>query len=122
MRLTEIVYRDGRPIEGYGPGFFRVAGQVIEGPVLVTRAGVRPWGGLDDAAPLLALAGEVDVLFIGLGAEIGRLPPGLRSALEGAGLGVEAMATPPAARTYNVLLAEARRIAAALLPVGARGG
>ena len=41
-----------------------------------------------------------------------------RAALEAAGAGVELMATPSACRTYNVLLAEGRRIAAALIPVG----
>ncbi len=118
MRLTEIAFGDARPVEGYGPGFFRIGGQVIAGPVIVTRTGAQSWGGLDDPAPLLALAGEVDVLFLGMGAEIARPPAGLVAALEAAGLGVEAMASPPAARTYNVLLAEARRVAAALLPVG----
>ena len=44
--------------------------------------------------------------------------PDLRAALEAAGLGVEVMDSRAAARTYNVVLAEARRIAAALLPVG----
>lgn len=117
MRLTEISYGDARPVEGYGPGFFRIAGQVIAGPVLVTRTGARAWGGLQDAAALVALAGEVDVLLVGLGTGTGRLPAPLAAALERAGIGVEAMATPAAARSYNVLLAEARRVAAALLPV-----
>jgi len=59
----------------------------------------------------------VDVLFVGTGAETAHLPATLRARLEAAGLGVEAMATPPACRAYNVLLSEGRRIAAALLPV-----
>lgn len=65
----------------------------------------------------MALAGQIDVLFIGTGADIAHLPAALRQNLEEAGLGVEAMATPAAARTYNVLLSEGRRIAAALSPV-----
>jgi len=117
MRLNEILFTDARPIDGYGPGFFRVGGQVVEGPVLLTAKETQRWGGLDDVAPLLALAGHVDVLFIGTGAEPAHLPPVLRKRLEAAGLGVETMATGPAARTYNVLLSEGRRIAAALLPV-----
>lgn len=52
-----------------------------------------------------------------MGAEIAPLDRDLRAALEAAGIGVEIMATPPACRTYNVLLAEGRRIGAALLPV-----
>ena len=53
----------------------------------------------------------------GTGAEIAHIPPRLRSALEGAGLGVEVMASPTACRTYNVLLSEGRRVGLALLPV-----
>ncbi|MFZ8959647.1 MAG: Mth938-like domain-containing protein, partial [Paracoccaceae bacterium] len=54
---------------------------------------------------------------IGTGAEIAHIPAKLRAALESAGLGVEVMGSPSAARSYNVLLGEGRRIGAALLPV-----
>ncbi|WP_291737893.1 Mth938-like domain-containing protein, partial [Leisingera sp. F5] len=64
-----------------------------------------------------ALAGEIDVLFIGTGAEIAHIPAELHKALEEAGLGVEAMNSPAACRTYNVLLSEGRRIAMAALVV-----
>lgn len=117
MRLTEITFAGATPVEGYGPGFFRVGGGVIEGAMLVTAAAARSWAGLDDPAPLLALAGEVDVILVGTGAEMAHLPPALRSALEEAGIGVEPMNTPAACRTYNVLLSEARRVALAALPV-----
>jgi len=76
-------------------------------------------GGLGDSAAPLALAGRVDVLFVGMGDAIAPLSGALRAALEACGIGVEVMATPSACRTYNVLLAEGRRIAAALLPVSA---
>jgi uncharacterized protein len=57
------------------------------------------------------------VLFVGTGAEIAHIPPELRVALEDVGIGVEIMSSPAACRTYNVLLSEGRRVAAALLPV-----
>lgn len=117
MQLTEIDFADATPIEGYGPGFFRIAGKVLQGAICVTATGARAWAGYDDAAPLLKLAGEVDVLFVGTGAETAHIPADLRQRLEEAGLGVEAMNSPAAARTYNVLLSEGRRVAAALLPV-----
>lgn len=117
MRLNEVRYDDGTPIDGYGPGFFRVGGAVHEGAVAVLPGGVRPWGGFEDAESLVAVAAEIDVLFVGTGAEIAPLPPGFRAALEAAGVGVEMMASPAACRTYNVLLSEGRRIGAALLPV-----
>ncbi|MBK5933108.1 uncharacterized protein C8N32_11614 [Rhodovulum imhoffii] len=117
MQITELTFSSSLPVDGYGPGFFRVAGQVHHGPVLVAGDRVLPWEGLSDGAALMALAGQIDVLLIGTGAEISPLPTELRDRLEAAGLGVEAMATPPAARTYNVLLSEKRRVAVALLPV-----
>ena len=117
MRLNEVDYNDSAPIEGYGPGFFRIGGEVYTGAVLTGAEGTKLWGGYEDADTLLAVAGQIDVLFIGTGAEIAHIPSGLRDALEAAGLGVEVMSSPAAARTYNVLLSEGRRIACALRPV-----
>jgi uncharacterized protein len=117
MRLVEIDYGAARPIEGYGPGFFRIGGEAHPAPLLIAPGHVAPWGGYEDAAGLQALAGQVDVVFVGTGAQIAPLPPAFRAALEAAGLGVEIMASPAACRTYNVLLSEGRRIAVALLPV-----
>ncbi len=117
MRLTEITYTDALPIDGYGPGFFRIGGKVFHGAVMAMPSGPAPWGGYDDSATLIAAADQIDVLFVGTGAEIAALPAGLRSELENSGIGVEIMASPTAARSYNVLLSEGRRVAAALLPV-----
>lgn len=115
MRPTD--FAGAVPVDGYGPGFFRVADQVHRGPVLVDARGARDWGGLDDRAPLMALTGQVDVLFLGMGAEIAHAPADLVASLEAAGVMVEAMASPAAARTYNVTLSEGRRVACALIPV-----
>jgi uncharacterized protein len=117
MQLNEVRFDKVLPVEGYGPGFFRIGGVIVDGPLIVQPESRSSWGGFDDAAPLLALAPLADVLFIGTGAEIRHIPAALRRALEGTGMGIETMATPAACRTYNVLLSEGRRIAAALLPV-----
>ncbi|MEX1233558.1 MAG: Mth938-like domain-containing protein [Roseovarius sp.] len=117
MQLNEVTFSEATPIDGYGPGFFRVGGNVMRGAALVTETGARGWGGLEDAQPLLDLVGDVDVVFIGTGAEIAHIPVALRSQLEDAGIGVETMSSPAACRTYNVLLSEGRRVAAAVLPV-----
>ncbi|MBC7133567.1 MAG: Mth938-like domain-containing protein [Roseovarius sp.] len=117
MRMSEITFAGLTPIDGYGPGFFRVGGGVIEGAMLVTAQGARSWAGLIDPAPLVALGGEVDVILIGVGAEMAHLPPAFRAAIEAAGIGVEPMTSPAACRTYNVLLSEGRRVALAALPV-----
>ncbi len=117
MRLNEITYNSSAPVDGYGLGFFRIGGQVYEGAVLTGPTGTAGWGGYDDQDVLLELSDDVDVVFIGTGAELSHIPAGLRVALEDAGLGVEIMNSPAACRTYNVLLSEGRRVALALIPV-----
>lgn len=117
MRLNEIRFTDGLPVDGYGPGFFRIGGEVHQGAVLVLPSGVAAWGGFDDIAPLVAAAGAVDVIFIGTGPEMTHLPLPFRDALDAAGIGAEPMASPTACRTYNILLSEGRRVGLALLPV-----
>jgi uncharacterized protein len=117
MRLNEVIFTDAVPVEGYGPGFFRVGTNITDGAMLLTDKGVSNWGGYADLDPLLVLAGHVDVLFIGTGAEIAHIPAAMRTTLEEAGIGVEVMNSPSACRTYNVLLSEGRRIALAALPV-----
>ena len=78
MRMTEIAFAGAMPVESYGPGFFRVGGQVIEGAMLVTAEAARGWAGPGDAAPLLALAESVDVILVGTGAE----PRGLANVID----------------------------------------
>jgi len=117
MRLNEISYNDAVPIDGYGPGFFRIGGKKHEGAVLVLPTGVTGWGGFADTDTILGAVSDIDVLFVGTGGEIAHLPHDFREALEEAGLGVETMASPAACRTYNVLLSEGRRVAVALLPL-----
>ena len=117
MRLNEVAYDDSQPVEGYGPGFFRIGGKVFEGPTGVFPSGVMSWGGYDDTDSLISKVEELDVLFVGTGAEIAHPPSAFRKTLEDAGLGVEAMSSPAACRTYNVLLSEGRRVGLALIPV-----
>lgn len=117
MRLNEISFDDSLPVDGYGPGFFRVAGKVQEGTLCLAPSGVTSWGGYEDLETLMALKERIDVLFVGTGAETAYLPRAFREALEEAGIAVEGMATGPACRTYNVLLSEGRRVALAAFPV-----
>lgn len=117
MNLIEVSFDGAVPVDGYGPGFFRVGGQVFHSAVIVTAARAMTWAGPTDAAPLLALAGQVDVIFLGMGAEIAHAPADLRQAIEAVGVGLEVMNSPAACRTYNVLVSEGRRVALAVLPV-----
>lgn len=117
MRLTEIQYDGSKPIDGYGPGFFRIGGEKIEGAVTVFPSGIAPWCGFGDTQVIMDAASDIDVLFVGTGAEIAHVPADFRTLIEAAGIGVEVMASPAACRTFNVLLSEGRRVALALFPV-----
>lgn len=117
MRLNEIIYNDAIPIDGYGPGFFRIGGQVFEGPLTVLSGQVATWGGYEDQGALIAVASILDVVFVGTGADIAHLPPAFRTSLEKAGLNAEPMASPAACRTYNILQSEGRRVGLALFPI-----
>jgi uncharacterized protein len=113
-------------IDAYGAGGFRFAGMSHVGSILATLSGVHAVSArelsqlrVESFAPLLAelaeAPGSTELLVIGLGEKMARLPPPLATRLRGAGLRLEVMATGPASRIYNVLLAENRRVAALLL-------
>jgi uncharacterized protein len=72
---------------------------------------------LDDLAPVLAVADQLDVLLVGTGDDIIFLDPAVRQAFRGRKVIVEPIATGGAVRTYNVLLAEERAVGAALIAV-----
>ncbi len=72
---------------------------------------------LERFAPVVA-RGDVEILLLGCGRRMGILPPALRQGLRASGIVVDAMDTGAACRTYNVLLAEERRVAAALIGIG----
>ena len=117
MRLNEVVITNANPVDGYGPGFFRIGGERYDGAVLVLPSGVQSWGGFGDTELLRAAADDLDVVFVGTGAEMAHLPKAFRDEMDHAGIGAEPMASPAACRTYNVLLSEGRRVGLALLPV-----
>ena len=119
MELTPLVQPGQQIIERYEPSGFRVSGTVYPGPVLVFPDRTLVWA---DAmfteaglAPVDAHGG-VELLLLGLGRHMAPVATALRTALKARGIAVEAMETGAACRTYNVLLAEDRRVAAALLP------
>jgi len=119
MELTPIVRPGQQIIERYGASGFRVSGMVYLGPVLVFPDRTVVWA--DAAMTETSLApvmehGGVELLLLGLGRQMAPVAPALRAAFKVHGIAIEAMETGAACRTYNVLLAEDRRVAAALLP------
>lgn len=111
-------------IRSYGPGRFMISDREWRSPVLVTPSVTHPWAitraedlTVESLAPLRAAAVPTEILVLGCGARAVFVPPDLRAALKAAGMGVEVVDTGSACRIYNVLLAESRRVAAALIPL-----
>jgi uncharacterized protein len=116
--------RDRQLIQTYGPGRFRISDVDHSGAVLVLPLSTVPWPvsaadaiAPDNLAAVLAVTPPVEVLVVGCGARAIFIPPARRAALKAHGIVLEVMDTGAACRTYNVLLAESRRVAAALIPI-----
>jgi uncharacterized protein len=119
MELTPLVQPGRQVIERYGPAGFRVSGVIYLGPVLVFADRTAGWETAAMTAESLAPViehGGVELLLLGLGRRMVPVAAALRASLKSQGIAVEAMDTGAACRTYNLLLAEDRRVAAALLP------
>lgn len=121
MKLHADVRTTFNTFTAYGPGFVEVNRQRYERPLLVLpEVAVAEWGveDFESLAPahfeaLLALAPQVVLLGTG---ERQRFPhPRLTASLARAHIGVDVMDTRAACRTYNILMAEGRRVLAALL-------
>jgi uncharacterized protein len=111
-------------IDGYGAGGFRISGQAHKGSILILPDRVVAWPVTDvaalslaDLAPVTAASPTPEILLLGCGRRSAMIAPALRQALRSAGVVIDAMDTGAACRTYNVLLSEARRVAAALIAV-----
>ena len=111
-------------IDAYGRGGFRFAGMSHRGSILILPSGIRAW----PVADLSGLApGDLDAVFaeetaveffvLGTGPEILHVPDAIRTRFRERAVSLDTMATGPAARTFNVLLAENRRVGAALIAV-----
>ena len=122
--VTPMVAPGRKLISGYGDGGFRLGDERVEGSVLLFPERVLAWSVSnadeitpDKLAPVISAADQVDILLLGLGERPGMLPITLRKALSEQGIVAEIMPTGAACRTFNVLVAEDRPVAAALIAV-----
>jgi uncharacterized protein len=122
MEITPEIPQGRQVVESYGPGRFRISGVAHAGSVLIFPERTVAWpvktmAGLSNAAFAEVFAADpaVEILLIGCGPQLLPLPTDLRNGLRARGVGCDVMDTGAACRTYNVLLAEARRVAAALI-------
>lgn len=122
--ITPIIPSDRQVIDGYGEGQFCVSSQWRVGAVIVLPDRTLAWTATDvpsltaaHFAAVVAAEPKVELLLLGTGPTMKLVPKALRQELRESGIVVEFMDSGAACRTYNVLLAEGRRVAAALLPV-----
>lgn len=124
INMREAHFPGRAPIDAYGNGGFRFADMSHRGSILCLPSGIHGWQPADPASlssgdlqRVLDEADEIEILLVGMGPELRPLPKGLREALRGASIASDPMSTGAAVRTYNVLLAEDRAVAAALIAV-----
>ena len=117
--------RSAPQVDAFGGGGFRLSGDWKAGSVLILDDVARDWEVASAAAltasslsPVLkAGPGVCELLVLGMG-EANALPPReVREVFLRAGIGLEYLDTPAAARLYNLLTSEGRRLAAALIAV-----
>lgn len=125
--MKQAFYPEQAPIDAYGNGGFRFAEMSHRGSMLCLPSGMHGWPEAPAGAPdlldcgmleaVIDEAGAIEVLLLGTGDRQFFLSQELKESLAAHGLVAETMATGAAARTYNVLLAEKRAVAAALIAV-----
>lgn len=124
IEIREAHFPGRPPIDAYGNGGFRFAEMSHRGSILCLPSGVHGWDMTEDG-PLsieqfrrvLDETGDIEFLLVGTGSSIRPLPAELKAALRAANVSSDPMSTGAAVRTYNVMLAESRAVAAALIAV-----
>lgn len=122
MDVTPVIPKGKQVLSGYGAGGFKINQEFVGGSLLLLPDRAIPWQTPEtfDAASLTQLyhlLENVDILLVGTGKNMVFIPAEIRAELKAKGIAVDAMGTGAACRTYNVLLAEERRVAAALIAV-----
>jgi uncharacterized protein len=112
------------PIDAYGKGGFVFAGMSHRGSLLCLPDAIWAW---DVSRPeqidkyslerIFSAAAGLDTLILGTGATVWLPPSDLRASFRAVQVVLEAMQTGPAVRTYNIMIGERRRVAAALIAV-----
>ena len=112
------------PIDAYGKGGFAFAGMSHRGSLLCLPEAIWAWpvtkpGEIDrySLERVFAAANRIDTLIVGTGTEVWLPPADLRAALRTVHIVLDTMQTGPAIRTYNIMIGERRRVAAALIAV-----
>lgn len=124
IEMRQAHFPGRAPIDAYGNGGFRFAKMSHRGSILCLPSGIYGWDATAEQpffgerlSKVIEEAEEIRFLLFGTGRELLRLPPPLADRFRKAGISCDAMSTGAAVRTYNVMLAESRPVAAALVAV-----
>jgi len=112
------------PIDAYGKGGFVFAGMSHRGSLLCLPDAIWAWPvskpaeiNEESLSRVFEAANIVDTLIVGTGTDVWIPPKALREALRAVHIVLDPMQTGPAIRTYNIMIGERRRVAAALIAV-----
>jgi uncharacterized protein len=120
MDITPLIPQGKITITGYGAGGFKINNQRVEGSLLVFPDRVLPWDGqvtLPSLEPVLGGDPAIELLLIGTGKSMGPVSPDIRHYFKSKHIALDVMDTGAACRTYDVLMGEGRRVAAALVSI-----
>ena len=124
LTIRDAHFPGRAPIDAYGNGGFRFAGMSHRGSLLCLPSGIYGWTGPADGrlteldlAKVFAEADKIEILLVGTGKELVPIAGPPRERLRQAHIIADSMSTGAAVRTYNVVLAEGRAVAAALIAV-----
>lgn len=124
IEIREAHFLGRAPIDAYGNGGFRFADMSHRGSILCLPSGIHGWD-MQEGEPLTVASLErllsdtsgIEVLLIGTGANLVPIPADVKAALKANGISSDPMSTGAAVRTFNIMLAESRAVAAALIAV-----
>ena len=124
IEMRQAHFPGRAPIDAYGNGGFRFASMSHKGSILCLPSGIygweatiaQPFGG-ERLLKMFEEADAIKFVLFGTGPDIRRLPPALADRFRKAGISCDPMSTGAAVRTFNVMLAEGRPVAAALVAV-----
>jgi len=124
MDITPLIPKGKQIITGYGSGQFRINGVVHSTPLLILPGRVEPWKlapnvpiSIESLQPVLDEGETIELLLIGCMKSQMILTPKVKMPFKEAGIAVDVMDTGAACRTFNILVSEGRRVAAAIIPV-----
>ncbi|MBP1856730.1 Mth938-like domain-containing protein [Rhizobium herbae] len=124
LEIRQAHFPGRAPIDSYGNGGFRFADMSHRGSLLMLPSGIYGWE-MVEGDPLTAdyfqrvfeEAEGIEVILVGTGKDIRPLPAALKAKFKEYAISSDPMSTGAAIRTYNIMLAESRAVAAALIAV-----